>query len=269
MNVFQAIVILIGLTIIRAIVKHLFLEYYYTALGDAIATTLSLGCTILISRKYLSKYKIQFFPTNSINSNAIGIFCSTTFFLFLVSFVIGESESLLRIGSDRYFGSDFIFGWSSNMKRYFLGALIVAPVLEELFTSGILLQGLLKNYSRGISILVTTLIFTSMHFSRHDFVEWDFLVSDKVFIALNCVFVSWVMIKTSNILITILLHFLWNLLNYAIPLLVSVMGLSLTNSISFYVFSLVVLLASTAMLIRNVFLLRSGEVFDFEMTQDD
>lgn len=214
---------------------------------------------MLISKKVFAKKNIDFFPANPVSDKATVLIVSTTLFLFLVTTIIGEFEELLRIGSDDFFKGQFIFGWSTNMKRYFLGALLVAPIFEELFTRGILLQSFLKKYSTVVSIILTTLIFVSFHLGKDDFEKWDFIVVDKISIALYCIFVSWVMVKTSNIKLAVFLHFFWNLLGYVFPLVISVTRLDLTNPASFFIFSIIILLGSSIMLTRSILRLRSED----------
>jgi membrane protease YdiL (CAAX protease family) len=264
MNLIHALGVTMVLTFLRITVRGILGESYYTNIGDAIASILTLGCTIVISQRFFKKKDIQFFPTNPVNDKTVVFVTSTTIFLYLSSAIIGGFEELFRKGFDAFFKADIVFGWSANMKKYYLDALFVAPVLEELFARGILLQGFLKKYSQATSIVLTTLIFTSLHVGMNDFIEWDFLIADKFFLALNCAFVSWVMIKAGNIKLMIFIHFLWNLLNYVFPLLISLLGIDLTNAPSFFIFSCAVLLISIGMLTRNILRLRSDTVFKSE-----
>ena len=190
MSFIQALVVIVVLTVLRVTIGSLFGGYYYTNVGSAIATILTLGSTILISKGYFSRKNIQFFPTNTVNNKAIVLVVSTTFFLYLATTILGGFEELLREGADGFFQSDFIFGWSNSMTRYFLDVLLVGPILEELFFNGILLQGFLKKYNPVTSIILTTLFFTSFHLGVDDLANWDFVVIDKVSIALSGAFTA-------------------------------------------------------------------------------
>ena len=258
MNFFQALGLLLVYFFFRLTAKILFGGYYYTNVGHALIVILTLGLTVLISKNIFAKGNISFFPLNKVSNKTVILITITFFFLFLFTMVIGEFELMLKKGNDAYFNTQFIFGWSTHMKLYFLGPLIVAPIFEELFTHGILLQGFRKKYSDAISIILSTLIFVSFHFGR---AETDFLITDKVSIALFSALIAWVIIKTSNIKLAIFLHFFWNLLNYAFPLLISLTQIDLTNRITFFIFCFVVLLISLAMLVRSFLLMRSGSIF--------
>lgn len=79
MNFIQALIVIGILTILRAIIKGLFLGYYYSNVGNAIASILTLGIVILLSKGYFSKKNIRFFPNNPVNDRAIVLVGSVSF----------------------------------------------------------------------------------------------------------------------------------------------------------------------------------------------
>jgi membrane protease YdiL (CAAX protease family) len=254
MKFFQALVIVIGLLFLRRISKGLLGEFYYSNVGDAISDALTQGIIIFVVWRILKEKRIDFFPTKTVSKEVVIHASLVIFFLFLMIIIVGGFEDLYRRGSVEFFKQQFIFGWSDTMVKYFIGALIIGPIFEELLFNGILLRNFLREYSVTLSIILTVLIFTSFHFGQG---EVDFLITDKIAIAALSSFSAWLVIKTSNIKLSICLHFFWNLLNYLFPLVISIIGLNLNNPTIFFVFSVISLMISVLMLIRNFKRLRS------------
>lgn len=82
-----------------------------------------------------------------------------------------------------------------------LGAIISAPILEEVIYRGIILRGFLSTYSRGRAIIYSALIFGITHVKP--FQIWGAIVLG--------LFYGWIYYKTKNIGVAILLHFIVNL----------------------------------------------------------
>ncbi|HET8860235.1 type II CAAX endopeptidase family protein [Marivirga sp.] len=82
-------------------------------------------------------------------------------------------------------------------------AVILAPILEELFFRKILFTRMLKKYSFGISAIVSSICFAFIHIPN-----WLNLVPTFLFGIISC----WIYVKTKNILYPILLHFVGNLI---------------------------------------------------------
>ncbi|WP_456377913.1 CPBP family intramembrane glutamic endopeptidase [Lutibacter sp.] len=81
-----------------------------------------------------------------------------------------------------------------------IGALFIAPIVEEIIFRGMILKGLLTNYSPRKAIIISTLIFGFMH--PH---PAQFLGALIIGFYLN-----WVYYKTKSLGNTILLHFVAN-----------------------------------------------------------
>jgi len=93
-----------------------------------------------------------------------------------------------------------------NKFSSFLYVVLISPILNELIFRAIILRGFLKNYSPGIAILGTALLFSVFHFSLLQMVISFFL---SLFIG----FVYW---QTRSLLLCIILHVMNNAVAYVI-----------------------------------------------------
>lgn len=73
---------------------------------------------------------------------------------------------------------------------------IAAPILEEIFVRGIVLKGLLKNYSPYKSILISAILFSALHLN-----PWQAIPA-----FLGGLFIGWVYYKTRSIIPGIIIH---------------------------------------------------------------
>lgn len=252
MNLTKAIALLVGFSLLRNLARILFGEFYYTNFGAAVFSIITFSLFIFIVKALFRKDDIRYFPIDFVSNTVIKSSILVTFSIFSIYAISAEFEKLLRLGGAEFFDRDFIFNLNDHQRNYFIGILFVAPIFEELFIRGLFLQSFIKKYNSHVSILLTVIIFTGLHIKSSDFINWDFLATDRVFIALDCAFMSWLMLRVKNIKLMILLHFLWNLLNYAFPILLSLVGLHLTDIKSFYVFSITILVISIVGLIRGL-----------------
>ncbi len=94
----------------------------------------------------------------------------------------------------------------------FLLMVIAAPILEELIFRGIILDGLLKNYTPTKAILVSALLFGLVHLNPWQFVT-GFLVG---------IFSGWVYYKTKSLSFSIIIHATANLSGFLIRLVIDV-----------------------------------------------
>ncbi|WP_372776005.1 lysostaphin resistance A-like protein [Mangrovibacterium sp.] len=97
---------------------------------------------------------------------------------------------------DKIFDNDFGL-WGA-----FLKVVVVAPIIEELIFRGIIMHGLMRNYSNIVAIFFSGLLFGLFHLN-----PWQF---PATFI-LGCL-LGWIMIITRNIWACILGHAINNLL---------------------------------------------------------
>ncbi len=87
----------------------------------------------------------------------------------------------------------------------FLAAVIAAPILEEIFFRGIILEGLLKNYSPQKSIIWSSVIFGISHLN-----PWQALPT-----MFAGVFIGWIYWKSNSLIPGILIHLLNNLIAFS------------------------------------------------------
>lgn len=88
----------------------------------------------------------------------------------------------------------------------FLTVVLAAPVFEELFFRGIILEGFLKNYSPRKAIIWSAIIFGSAHLNPWQFIGAGFAG----------LFIGWAYYKTGSIIPGIFIHFLNNLISFTL-----------------------------------------------------
>lgn len=88
----------------------------------------------------------------------------------------------------------------------FLSVVIAAPVLEELVFRGIILDGLLTRYSPLKSILLSSMLFGVFHLN-----PWQFITA-----FILGLFSGWVYYETRSLTLSIVIHFVNNLLAYGL-----------------------------------------------------
>ncbi|MCE9501342.1 MAG: CPBP family intramembrane metalloprotease, partial [Leptospira sp.] len=88
----------------------------------------------------------------------------------------------------------------------FLAVCVLAPISEEFLLRGIILKGFLANYSKWKAILLSALLFSLMHMNPLQFVS-TFLVG---------IFAAWLITRTNNLTLTVILHFFFNFLPWVL-----------------------------------------------------
>jgi len=86
----------------------------------------------------------------------------------------------------------------------FITAIIVAPLLEEMIFRGIILDGFLRNFSPGKSILLASLLFGIAHLNF-----WQFLGAFMIGL-----FIGWVYWQTKSLGLAIGIHMFNNLVSF-------------------------------------------------------
>ncbi|WP_061248495.1 CPBP family intramembrane glutamic endopeptidase [Leptospira alstonii] len=102
-----------------------------------------------------------------------------------------------------------------NMIFLYFISIILAPIAEEIFFRGFIFWGLLKNYSFGISLFVSSILFAFVHMNPSQ-------MADAILIGL---FSGFVLYRSKNILFSILVHLTYNALVFALPFLILNFGL--------------------------------------------
>ena len=83
-----------------------------------------------------------------------------------------------------------------------IGAIIIAPIFEELFFRKIIFKQLLKKYSLSLSIIISSICFALVHLPSYRNLIPTFILG-----IISCIIYN----KTKNIFYSIILHFLGNL----------------------------------------------------------
>lgn len=94
----------------------------------------------------------------------------------------------------------------------FLAMVIAAPILEELIFRGIILEGLLKNYSPIKSILISSFLFGIVHLN-----PWQFVTG-----LLFGIFCGWVYYRSRSLSLSIIIHASANLSGFLMRYFVDV-----------------------------------------------
>lgn len=95
---------------------------------------------------------------------------------------------------NKIFESDY--GWWGA----FVKVSVIAPIVEESIFRGLILHGLKKNYSASTSIFISALLFSLFHLN-----PWQIPATFVLGLLLG-----WIMIRTNNILLAIIVHSLNN-----------------------------------------------------------
>lgn len=171
-----------------------------TDLATLTAYILSAGGTVLIALRIKKSQSpdekpIQMTPFRT----------STAWVVVLLSFaIIIALEPIINLIPIPEMFKELLNNLFSKTVPALLTAVIAAPILEELIFRGIILEGLLKNYNPLKAILITNIFFGIAHLN-----PWQF-VGAFIF----GIFISWVYMKTRNIFLPVLIHFVNNLVGY-------------------------------------------------------
>lgn len=152
--------------------------------------------TVIVFFFTISKIKKQpidydFTPRKTVN---LGLFI-----LLVICFQIGINIPLTKLMS--FVLQSQIISESFHISSLeLLGALFLAPILEEFIFRGIILRGLLSRYSSTKAIIVTAILFALIHINPTQILG-AFILG---------LFFSWIYYYTKSIVICILLHFVAN-----------------------------------------------------------
>ena len=112
-----------------------------------------------------------------------------------------------------------LHGWAA-----FLTIAIAAPILEEFIFRGIILDGLLKNYSAKKAIFWSSFLFALVHMN-----PWQFISAMDIGL-----FSAWVYYRTSNLLLCIIIHFANNGIAFGVMEIWDSVDMIDINIIDFY-----------------------------------
>ena len=138
---------------------------------------------------------------------------------------------------DKIFENDFGF-WGAFMK-----VVIIAPVVEELIFRGVIMHGLMRNYSGPVAVFFSGLLFALFHLN-----PWQFPATFILGMILG-----WIMIRTRNILLCIGGHAINNLLVlFTITWAQQIKDSSLASLSIFSVLTISLLMVAGALLVMVV-----------------
>jgi|TARA_B110000091_G_scaffold44500_1_gene48662 membrane protease YdiL (CAAX protease family) len=128
---------------------------------------------------------------------------------------------------------------------FFIGAIVLSPILEEIIFRRIILKGFLTNYTPKKAILFSAIIFGVMHGEPIQIIN-AFIIG---------LFFGWIYYKTKSIGITIALHLTANLSVFILSLLYyKYADFNTVTIISIYIIplSLILILHVTSKLIKSI-----------------
>ncbi|MEQ9378499.1 MAG: type II CAAX endopeptidase family protein [Imperialibacter sp.] len=88
----------------------------------------------------------------------------------------------------------------------FITIVIMAPLLEEAFFRGVVLEGFLRNYSPWKAIIWSSMIFGAAHMN-----PWQTISASLI-----GVLIGWIYVKTNSLIPGIILHFFNNLIGFSV-----------------------------------------------------
>jgi uncharacterized protein len=138
---------------------------------------------------------------------------------------------------DKIFENDF--GFTGALMK----VVIIAPVVEELIFRGVIMHGLMRNYSKGTAIFLSGLLFALFHLN-----PWQFPATFMLGLLLG-----WIMIRTHSILLCIIGHGINNLLvllSITFDRQLSESFLSRLNTSSYLIISLFLVIFSVLLMFR-------------------
>jgi len=239
MNFLNALKLTIGLLFVRSLLKKVFPIIDDTIIGNLIFSAAVFFAFIYITIKQYQINTKEIFPTSSeINKNVFGI-TTSIISMYLLAWVAIEVEVLVKDGFLIYFqNNEEIFAWGSRQK-FFLTALVVSPVFEELYFRGLLLSLLVKKYSINRALLYSTILFGASH------IRLDNTFISTLFYSLGSgLFYGWIFIKTKDIRYAIYSHFIWNLMNYIFPFMMFLSAYSIKSFDSFIILVIILVAIS-------------------------
>jgi membrane protease YdiL (CAAX protease family) len=138
--------------------------------------------------------------------------------MFIISRILIEVEILILDGIVVYLKDiDQNLSVASYIVNYPLTHLIVGPIVEEFFFRGLILKKL-RLVVRNHALWFSSFLFTLPHL-RVDLIFSSFFCSFTLGYVLG-----WVMLKNNNIVHVIILHSLWNFLNFLLPFILNIIS---------------------------------------------
>ncbi|MEI9920867.1 MAG: type II CAAX endopeptidase family protein [Bacteroidota bacterium] len=245
MNWEHALAFTFAIVVIRRLLRVTFGSFFYSITGHAVETVIAFGLPALIGFAIFKSYRGVFFNRSPVTEKFVIRSVFLVAILCLFALTLDAIEEVILDGFAK-----FPFGYGKEMLSSLISALVVAPVIEELFFRGFLLPGLMRSNSRLTSIAITTFIFLLFHLPATILTGKGIFISGPISAVLFSLLLSWLMTIHNNIRVSILLHFIWNLSCYVIPIIISLTRLPLNNPMVFVIFTCVVLVVCAIVVVR-------------------
>lgn len=162
-----------------------------SGIGLFLSYTLSMTVTVFAGFALRKNYKLELtgFP--------IGIALIGSLLMIPLHIAIDPIVALFPVPESL---KDIMEGIYDNPVASIATIAIAAPLLEEVLFRGIILHGLLKNYSAGLSIAFSSLLFAIIHGN----------IAQGLGAFLMGLFMGWIYWKTKSLYLPIILHFINN-----------------------------------------------------------
>lgn len=198
-NIFQ----ILGLFLLSILFAMPFFIFFHLNLSKNIelyeTVFFVIVCLIFIGISSLINYRRK--QEFQLNFNIFNIRFLYPMIILLLVFKIGINSPVNDILNHLLSNKTELTNPTENLYISF-GALILAPILEEIIFRGIILRGLLTKYTPKFSIIISALIFGMVHGKPLQI--WGALLLGLLF--------GWIYYKTKSLGTTILLHFFANLI---------------------------------------------------------
>lgn len=136
-------------------------------------------------------------------------------FLFFCILIIWMLQTLIFSPINFIFDGQQVSKWNN----YYFGALILAPIFEEIIFRNVLLNSLLNKYDLRKSIIISSCLFGIVH--------WDFY--QTIYATVFGLFFGVIYVKNKNIAYCIILHFC----NNAFVILINLLVYKFSNTLLF------------------------------------
>ncbi len=129
--------------------------------------------------------------------------------LILLMIVLAVAKNVIGLKMGHIESFDFKF-------HNFIGSVCLAPIIEELINRGIIVDILKEKHGNAFTIVVSAIIFYVMHFDPKN-------INALIF----GIILGWLVIKAKSIVPGIIMHAVWNLVIFCMPLIASILAIVL------------------------------------------
>ncbi len=203
-HVFVLFILLVAVMMIFSIPIISYYEDFYLSNRYIIVPFLTLFSTGIVFFIGFKKSKMKFADIIKPDISSYPLFILVVISTFGLTIVLSEFNNIFRYFSpmpETTLNSFIGFLTSGNIFSVILSIGIVIPVAEEFLFRGLFLKGLMKSYSAPFSIITSSVLFAVFHVNPWGLFSY-FCVG---------VFLSWIFLKTDNLIYSIAAHSAYNL----------------------------------------------------------